>query len=223
MNRQEAVLLCRYVKACCPQQTLDEFTPDAWHDLLGDLSLTDCREAVKGVALRQPFVAPAEIRAEVYRIRKGRLENADKVIPAADPDNPLAYIAALKTNLRDLADGREPRRAIGPGPEVVDPAGHEAVWAMLAEFEARRDAAEEQRRLEREADREALTAYIDAHAVLITLPDYGASFIAEAKQALFGGAEAAAGFPRAADAVGITDRQKIVILAGQLARDGEPS
>lgn len=65
MNRQEAVALTRYVKAYCPQQAIDEYTPDAWHDLLGDLDLDTCRQAAGRVARRQPFVAPAEIRAEV--------------------------------------------------------------------------------------------------------------------------------------------------------------
>ena len=46
MTPHETLLLTRYVKACCPQQAIDEYTPDAWHDLLGDLSLADCRAAV---------------------------------------------------------------------------------------------------------------------------------------------------------------------------------
>ena len=65
MTHAETVLLTRYVKACCPQQAIDRYTPDAWHDLLGDLAPEDCRAAVVTVAKRQPFVAPAEIRAEV--------------------------------------------------------------------------------------------------------------------------------------------------------------
>lgn len=67
MTPQESLVLVRYVKACCPQQAIDEFTPEAWHDLLGDLELADCRRAVTTVARRQPFVAPSEIRAEVSR------------------------------------------------------------------------------------------------------------------------------------------------------------
>ena len=58
MTHAETVLLTRYVKACCPQQAIDEYTPDAWHDLLGDLALADCRAAAAAVAKRQPFVAP---------------------------------------------------------------------------------------------------------------------------------------------------------------------
>lgn len=61
------MILARFVKACCPQQAIDEYTPDAWHELLGHLELADCREAAVMVARRQPFVAPAEIIAEVAR------------------------------------------------------------------------------------------------------------------------------------------------------------
>lgn len=53
------------MRACCPQQAIDAYTPDAWHDLLGDLDVMDCRRAVAAIVKRQPFVAPAEIRAEL--------------------------------------------------------------------------------------------------------------------------------------------------------------
>jgi hypothetical protein len=123
---QETVLLVAYVKACCPQQAIGEYTPDAWHDLLGDLSLADCRDAVAAVAKRQPFVAPAEIRAEVRRLRAERL--AASVIPAPPAelaDNPRAYQAALQARIRDAADGRGDvvPPAIG-GPDLSQRAGH---------------------------------------------------------------------------------------------------
>ncbi len=66
MTREETVLLTRYVRACCPQQAIDKYTPDAWHDLLGDLELADCRAAVGTIARQQPFVAPSEIRAHIH-------------------------------------------------------------------------------------------------------------------------------------------------------------
>src|SRR6185437_11119173 len=106
-------LLTRYVKACCPQQQIDEYTPDAWHDLLGDLSLADCRAAVAEVAKRQPFVAPSEIRAEVRRIRDKRLQDTE--IPPPPPellDDPDAYSAALHAATVAIADGRDPEVAM---------------------------------------------------------------------------------------------------------------
>lgn len=87
MNAQEAALLCRYVRACCPQQAIDEYTPAAWADLLGDVRLEDAKEAVKAVAMRQPFVAPAEIRAEVKRIRAKRIADHPPLIPPPGLDD----------------------------------------------------------------------------------------------------------------------------------------
>lgn len=69
MKSTEAALLCRYVAACCPQQKFDEFTPDAWFDLLGDLPFDLAKRAAAEVAKRQPFVSPSEIRTAADRMR----------------------------------------------------------------------------------------------------------------------------------------------------------
>lgn len=127
MTPTEAVALTRYVKACCPQQVIDEFTPDAWHDLLGDLDANDCLAAVREVTKRQPFIAPAEIRAEVNRVRRDRLER--QIVsppPAAIADNPGQYRAELEAGIRDIADGKTVRKAIG-GPIRQD--GPPEGWA----------------------------------------------------------------------------------------------
>lgn len=115
MTPREAVLLTRYVKACCPQQQIDEYTPDAWHDLIGHLELADCREAVKTVAVRQPFVAPAEIRAEVQRIRSNRLHDF-QYVPVEGDSDPQVYLAALRDQRAAVADGR--REAAPAGVEA---------------------------------------------------------------------------------------------------------
>jgi len=74
MTPLEATTLCRLAKAMCPQQAVDEFTPDAWHMLLDDLRFEDAKAALVNVARQQPFVAPAEIRAEVRKIRSQRIK-----------------------------------------------------------------------------------------------------------------------------------------------------
>jgi hypothetical protein len=76
MTPTETVLLTEYVRACCPQQAIGEYTPDAWHDLLGDLSLAECKQAVAAIARRQPFVAPSEIRAEACRVQASVLPHS---------------------------------------------------------------------------------------------------------------------------------------------------
>jgi hypothetical protein len=110
MTHAEAVLLCRYAKAACPQQQFDEYTPDAWSDLLGDLRFVDCREALKAVVQRQPFVAPAEIRDEVTRIRNKRLSEFGPVPEPEhlDSDSPTFnrdYHLYIARTMRDICDG----------------------------------------------------------------------------------------------------------------------
>lgn len=132
MTPHETLLLARYVKACCPQQAIDEYTPDAWHDLLGDLPATDCREAVIAVAKRQPFVSPAEIRAEIKRIRRDRLDR--EVMPALDAglaDQPGRYQAELHAAVRRIADGRHIRLALPPVREDAPPQEVAEVRAAL--------------------------------------------------------------------------------------------
>lgn len=73
MTRPEAVTLCRLAKAACPQQAFDEYTPDAWFELLNDLRFDECKEALFKVAREQPFVSPAEIRKAVKSVRSDRL------------------------------------------------------------------------------------------------------------------------------------------------------
>lgn len=112
MNPSETVMLARYVKALCPQQKFDEFTPDAWHDVLGDFALVDARAAAAAVAKRQPFVSPAEIIGEIKRQRGERASDFQgpglpAEIPDADPDDVQAYLAALRGQRTRAADGVE--------------------------------------------------------------------------------------------------------------------
>lgn len=69
MTPTETVILCRLVKALCPQQAIDSYTPDAWHEVLGHLDLEECRQAVITAARRKPFIAPAEIIAAIAAAR----------------------------------------------------------------------------------------------------------------------------------------------------------
>jgi hypothetical protein len=113
MTPKEAVLLTRYVKACCPQQQIDEYTPDAWHNLLGDLYFADCEAAVTALAKAQPFVAPCDIRAEVKRVREARILAAEIPPPPPELTNDLAaYSAALHAARVAAADGRDPGTAV---------------------------------------------------------------------------------------------------------------
>jgi len=113
MKDTETVLLTRYVKACCPQQHFDSYTPDAWHKLLGDLLFADCEAAVTELAKSQPFIAPCDIRAEVKRVREARILTAEIPAPPPELTNDLAaYSAALYAARVAAADGRDPEAAV---------------------------------------------------------------------------------------------------------------
>lgn len=109
MTPDETVILARYVRALCPQQKFDEYTPDAWHDVLGDYTLDEARTAAATIARRQAFVAPGEIATEV---RKGRRElvsvDAETEPPVADPNNVPLYLRQVRTHRRAVATGLTP-------------------------------------------------------------------------------------------------------------------
>jgi hypothetical protein len=115
MTPEETVLLTRYVKACCPQQAIDRYTPDAWHDLLGEFDAAECRAAAAAVARRQPFVAPSEIIAEVERERRAAIGRARRA--ELDAQQPPAISPAIiaqdkREPLKDPRPLRESIRAI---------------------------------------------------------------------------------------------------------------
>ena len=106
MTRAEAVMLCRFAKACCPQQTFDELTPDAWFELLRDLPAADCKEAIVSVTKRQPFVSPSEIRADVRRVRYNRVDRFGHIEPPPGMwDDPAGEAAAIHAIRQRVADG----------------------------------------------------------------------------------------------------------------------
>lgn len=115
MTEEETVVLARYVRALCPQQKFDEYTADAWHDVIGDYSLTAARAAAAAVARRQPFVSPAEI---IDEIRNQRADAAvdfqgpglPAEIPDADPDNVAAYLAAVRDQRHRASNGQQLKR-----------------------------------------------------------------------------------------------------------------
>lgn len=201
-------------------RTVGKVDVAVWFEDIGDLNYADACEAV-ALHFREAdgWLMPKHIHDLVKRIRAGRLADSDQVIPAADPDDPKAYIAALRSNYRDLADGVPPRRAIAAGP-ATEGADNELVARILAEFEAKKAAAEERRKAELAAERTAVRAFIDAQEVLLALDDLGAALLADAHETLFSPEQAALNFPLAAETTGITDRQKVTILAAQLAQGG---
>lgn len=72
MNMEQTVTLCRTVKACCPAQAFDRYTPDAWYAVLGDYDFQEAMTAVRDLAGVLRFIAPADIITGVKRARNER-------------------------------------------------------------------------------------------------------------------------------------------------------
>lgn len=133
MTHAEAVILCRYAKAACPQQAFDEYTPDAWSDLLGDLRFEDCKVALHNVVKEQPFVAPAEIRAEVRRVRNKRIGDFGP-IDVPDGLTPEEYSRHMALMFRRIGDGELTRA--DRAPEIDAPGDPEAIERAKAAVRA---------------------------------------------------------------------------------------
>lgn len=123
MNRQETVRLTHVVMNLCPQQQINEYTPDSWHPVLGDLEFGDCCTAVQNLGRTQVFIAPAEVRAEVRRMRGERISRSLIAAPPAELcDDPRAYQKALQEGIRQAADGHgdpvtgQPPAVVGDNP-----------------------------------------------------------------------------------------------------------
>lgn len=126
MNNQETAVLCRYVRSLCPQQKFDEYTPDAWHDVLGEHHLDDARTAAARIARRQPFVAPAEIAAEIRTIRAERLDGF-MYVPQPDDDDPRRYLANVRAQRDAVASGLRPA-----DPGILAPTRSRPVGELLS-------------------------------------------------------------------------------------------
>ncbi|AJT67421.1 hypothetical protein T261_5805 [Streptomyces lydicus] len=102
MSPEETVMLAAYVHAQCPQQRFDEYTPDAWHDVLHPYTLAEARIAVATrISAGHAFVAVGEIITEIRRARRERAKDFQgpglaAQVPDADPDDVHAYLAALR-------------------------------------------------------------------------------------------------------------------------------
>jgi hypothetical protein len=143
---QEAVILTRYVRAMCPQQKFDEYTADAWHNILNGYSLDEARTAVdRHITAGHAFVAVGEIITEIRKARNDRLERHTEAEPPAGDTGDHAYRAALIAERRAIAAGyTEPRPvpALPPGSSEQPGGRARAVLAAIgSKIPAPRDGA----------------------------------------------------------------------------------
>jgi hypothetical protein len=118
----ETVRLCKMVRAAAPAQKFEEETPDLWHPVLAEFSYQECQDALVIVAREQPFIAPSDLvkvirqhRRAGARARRAEIEADPGLVPDASPDDPAAYVAALRFGR--MTDGG--RRGIEPKPDSV--------------------------------------------------------------------------------------------------------
>lgn len=100
MKPTETVKLVAVVKALCPAQAIDQFTPDAWHEVLAPCDLEDCLRAVRELAGRQPYISVSDIATVVRETRRVNASKHRDRVPLADPDDVAAYRAELVRNRR---------------------------------------------------------------------------------------------------------------------------
>lgn len=119
MTPEETVLLTRYCRALFPNQPFDEYTADAWHDVLGHRDLTDCRAAAVTVQARQPFISAGEIETEVRKVREGRLGAAVEPPPDTDPDDVPGWLARRRDNIHAIAAGHQAPHQLPTGTRAL--------------------------------------------------------------------------------------------------------
>lgn len=134
MNHAEAALLLGQI-AAFDRRTVGDADVLAWQAALHDVSLADSRSAVvdhyRGSS---EWLTPARVIAGVKAIRRQRLEHADRILPAADPDDPAAYIAQLRAGRAALASGRiEPPELLPARPMIEQRRGMAPLSRGVAE------------------------------------------------------------------------------------------
>lgn len=103
MNLHETGILVRTVRACCPAQAIDTFTPEAWQPVLSDITLPEAMAAVRAIA-RRPDPKPLWIdpRQILNEARRGRHQQQDRyraIAPPADKpsiDTVRHHVATIK-------------------------------------------------------------------------------------------------------------------------------
>jgi hypothetical protein len=99
--------------AAFDQRTIGRADVAAWHAVLGDLDLTQARQAVaQHYASETRRVMPADIRAAVRARRSDTAADfvgpgLPATVPDADPDDVPAYLAALREQRTRAADGQQ--------------------------------------------------------------------------------------------------------------------
>lgn len=100
MNHTETLKLCRYIQALCPAQKIDQYTPDAWNDILNNITYDEAKTAIHTIATtddkRQLIIDPRMIYNQVKKQRQHRIETTTPNPDNRPPTNPTEYCKWLK-------------------------------------------------------------------------------------------------------------------------------
>ena len=130
MSPEETIALCRLVKAVCPSQALDQYTPDAWALILRHIDYNDAKQAVINIAGlplepgKSRYIEPGHIIGGVRRIRSQRIEDYGPVSPPAGLDT-AGYMDWLRETTHLIGSGLPPARqavevtAVPNGAELI--------------------------------------------------------------------------------------------------------
>ena len=134
MSPEETIALCRLVKAVCPSQALDQYTPDAWALILRHIDYNDAKQAVIDIA-SQPlepgksrYIEPGHIIGGVRRIRSQRIDDYGPVSPPAGLDT-AGYMDWLRETVHLIGSGLPPARQAVEVTSV--PSGAELIAAIM--------------------------------------------------------------------------------------------
>lgn len=123
MTKAETAELLALITAF-DRRTTGQADIEAWHLVIGDLEPADCAEAVRQhFARSREWLMPVDVRQGVARIYRDRLTALGDVAPDADPDDPQAYLAALRAQRHAVATGKatEAPKSITTGEERERP------------------------------------------------------------------------------------------------------
>lgn len=116
MNRSDTAQLLAMIQAF-DRRTIGDTDVLAWHDALTDTDYTDAQTAVRQhFRESREWIMPADVRARVKATRDERLQRSP-INPPDITDNARRYMAGLRSNIRNIADGY----ALPPPAEVADP------------------------------------------------------------------------------------------------------
>lgn len=109
MNRTETVMLLRKIRAYKPAQVMDEYTPDAWQEVLANVPYGDAMSVIQELSREQQWIGVDDVAQRAKAITSRRINDGEAdLIPPPDlatADQVDAYQDWLKGARARLAAG----------------------------------------------------------------------------------------------------------------------